>query len=150
EWRLFQSLAGNVDLWLGCSLLGLTEFVLVGIQVCLWMCRCRKELPEVPSLRRRNYVANVDKKSDSDNAVSGGGSASNSGSLRAIQAVDDPCDAYAPKNFPNCIGENALTRREVNATTAMRLELYDPMHGFELVNPIVAQTSEHASHFTNV
>ncbi|KAH7691403.1 degenerin unc-8, partial [Aphelenchoides avenae] len=105
EWGLFNSLAGNIDLWLGCSMLGLTEFVLIGIQICLWICRCRKELPEVPSLRRRNFFAKVEKKSGSDKSVNGDASASNSISLVAIHAVADPFDAFAPKNFPNCIGE---------------------------------------------
>lgn len=43
----------------------------------------------------------------------------------------------------------AFTRREVRAMTPAELELYDPLHGFEPVLPIIAQTSEHAGHFTD-
>ncbi|KAH7707635.1 UNC-8 protein [Aphelenchoides avenae] len=149
EWGLFNSLAGNIDLWLGCSMLGLAEFVLIGIQIVLWICRCRKELPEVPSLRRLNFFPKDNKKSDTDESVNGDSPASNIVPLGAIQAAGDPCDALTPKNFPNSLGEEAFTRREVRAMTPAELELYDPLHGFEPVLPIIAQTSEHAGHFTD-
>ncbi|KAH7705956.1 degenerin unc-8 [Aphelenchoides avenae] len=164
-WGLINELAGNSGLWVGYTMLSFTECILIGIQIGLWVCRCPKELPEVPSCRHRNFFAEVDEDSDSDESDNGDGSAtiSDGGSLRASEVVMQSHDglgkAYgklsvisasrmAPKNFDNSIGEKVLNRREVKAQMPTKLELYDRKHALETVEPITAQTSDH-THFTH-
>ncbi|KAH7724179.1 hypothetical protein AAVH_08261 [Aphelenchoides avenae] len=147
-WGLVNDLAGNSGLWIGYTMLSFVECILISIQICLWLCRCPKELPEVPSCRRRNFWADVDEDSDSDGSSDGEGSAeqSNSASRGAggdgnepYSAVGKPCRKrsavsrwrVAPKNFDNCFGEKVLTRRDLNAMMSAQLELYGPQQEFE-------------------
>ncbi|KAH7724026.1 degenerin unc-8 [Aphelenchoides avenae] len=65
-WDLVNNLAGNTGLWIGYTMLSFTECILIAIQVALWVCRCPKELPEVPSCRHRNFFAEEDEDSSCD------------------------------------------------------------------------------------
>ncbi|KAH7711997.1 hypothetical protein AAVH_20678 [Aphelenchoides avenae] len=134
-------------------MLSFVECILISIQICLWLCRCPKELPEVPSCRRRNFWADVTDGSDSDGSSDGEGSAaeSNSASRGASGESNESQSAFgkacrkrsavsrwrvAPKNFDNCFGEKegaiiVLTRRELNAMMSAQLELYGPKQEFE-------------------
>ncbi|KAH7714739.1 degenerin unc-8 [Aphelenchoides avenae] len=149
-WGLFNKLAGSADLWVGAAIVGFVELVLVGIQICLWICRCSKELPEVPSLRRRNFTAKVGKDSDHVNSTGSDAAASCSEASDAASEPSDSMNRLAPKNFPNSFGETVLTRREVEAQMPTKLEVYDPNRAFESVNPILAQSSEPVGHFAHV
>ncbi|KAI6203879.1 hypothetical protein M3Y94_00607800 [Aphelenchoides besseyi] len=53
--RLFNEMSGNLGLWLGLTAVTLGELFLVFIQSSLWCCRCKRELPDVPSFYRPNY-----------------------------------------------------------------------------------------------
>ncbi|CAD5224669.1 unnamed protein product [Bursaphelenchus xylophilus] len=52
---LINNLYGNTGLWIGWCVLSIAEFLLVFLQLFTCICRTRKEVPEVPSCRRRNY-----------------------------------------------------------------------------------------------
>ncbi|KAH7697167.1 hypothetical protein AAVH_29444, partial [Aphelenchoides avenae] len=64
-WILFNNLAGNSGLWIGFTMLGFTECVLVLIQFFLWICGL-PEIPFVPSFRVRNFFAEENNDSDSE------------------------------------------------------------------------------------
>ncbi|KAH7706065.1 degenerin unc-8, partial [Aphelenchoides avenae] len=121
-WGLANNLAGNSGLWIGYTMLSFVECILISIQICLWVCRCPKELPEVPSCRRRNFWADVDEDSGSESSSDDDGSAaqSKSGSHgargdgnKSYPAFEKACRKrsavsrwrVAPKNFDNCFGE---------------------------------------------
>lgn len=53
-------------MWIGFTAVSVGEFVLVGIQILLWVCTKNKELPEVPSCRHRNYTFEGDDDSEED------------------------------------------------------------------------------------
>ncbi|KAH7697300.1 degenerin unc-8, partial [Aphelenchoides avenae] len=149
-WDLFNKLAGSADLWVGAAMLGLVELVLIAIQVCLWICRCSKELPEVPSLRRRNFVAKVGEGGDCDNSTGSDAAACTAGVSHAVNEPSNSKSRLAPKNFPNNFGETVLTRREVKAQMPKKVEVYDPAHGLEMVVPVTVQTTEYAGQLAHI
>ncbi|KAI6238367.1 Degenerin unc-8 [Aphelenchoides fujianensis] len=67
---LFNEMSGNLGLWwatskrmegtlasfrLGLTAVTIGELILVLLQTMLWCCRCKRELPDVPSFHRKGY-----------------------------------------------------------------------------------------------
>lgn len=52
---LLNNLYGNTGLWIGLCVLSLAEVLLAFLQLWTCLCRTRREVPEVPSCRRRNF-----------------------------------------------------------------------------------------------
>ncbi|KAH7700929.1 hypothetical protein AAVH_31945 [Aphelenchoides avenae] len=148
-------------------MLSFTECILIAIQVALWVCRCPKELPEVPSCRHRNFFAEEDEDSSCDESSVEGDAATSvsreaaggyggkaeegfdslwagTGTGSVISPIRIP-----PKNFDNSIHEKVLNRREVRATMPSSLELYDRKQQLENVEPIAAHTTDYGSHVTH-
>lgn len=59
-------MAGNTGLWIGFTAVSVGEFLLIAIQLVLWICTKTKELPEVPSCRHRNYTFEGDDDEEND------------------------------------------------------------------------------------
>lgn len=91
-------MAGNCGLWIGCTMISFAEFVVVTIQIILWICGCPKEreLPEVPSCHVRNFFAEGEEQSEGDGSTDRGEAAGPS--------VGGSSEA-PPKNFVNILGE---------------------------------------------
>ncbi|KAH7708924.1 Degenerin unc-8 [Aphelenchoides avenae] len=171
-WSLFNELVGNSGLWIGFTMPGLVEIVLITTQICLWA--CGKELPEVPSLFRLNPWAVADEDSDSDewdddddansNDADDDEEAANSAGSRDTADASDEAPGKAstrrarsfsmsrlpPKNFDNSIFETGLTPREMKAMSQSQPELYDKQEVFEWIVPVLALANEQATHVAHV
>uniref|UniRef100_A0A914Z7B1 Uncharacterized protein n=1 Tax=Panagrolaimus superbus TaxID=310955 RepID=A0A914Z7B1_9BILA len=130
---LFNNLAGNTGLWIGFSAITAAEFILVFIQICLWICT-PWELKEVPSCRQRNYPEpetdseNCTEETNSTAAIVGAGSAAGIGGAYSNLFngnMNKSAHLIEPKSFPNEI------RRRHHG-----LMVTDPSSIFESIKPV--------------
>ncbi|KAH7717818.1 hypothetical protein AAVH_14729 [Aphelenchoides avenae] len=138
-------MAGNTGLWLGYTMISLTECLLIAIQIGLWVCRCPKELPEVPSCRYRNFMSDEEEEKIRENGgldESTAPSHKNELTLPKFSVVRKVSSWHgmAPKNFNNSLydDDSADFRSSLPDLEAMRRKWSNST--FELVIPVIAES----------
>lgn len=161
-------MAGNTGLWIGFTAITCGELVLIAIQVCfllcssqllksskylnkqfkalLWILCCPKELPEVPSCRRRNYPKRFDGFNFSDEEDSGD---ENEKSGRSAKVNPGPIGDGAPtaKIMANSLATDGPlgTRRATIPAFAIQYERVSRTTGDDHVPPPIVHSDNGSS-----
>ncbi|KAI6215720.1 hypothetical protein M3Y94_00417800 [Aphelenchoides besseyi] len=133
---VFNNMAGNTGLWIGFTSITIGEVILVLIQTLLWLMCCKRELPEVPSCRRRNYPESDEEEEQSTET---------SNDVTNVNFVSNLNDS-GPKTMPNSFSNNGLgnTRRAVIPKFAIQYERVSRMND-DYIPPTIASSGDASS-----
>ncbi|KAI6224397.1 Degenerin unc-8 [Aphelenchoides fujianensis] len=136
---VFNNMAGNTGLWIGFTSITIGEIVLVIAQTFFWVFRFKKELPEVPSCRRRNFPKSDEEEDEEPTDVSGPG-----GELPLSDGKIHPTGD--PKTMPNSFLEQRSREHPQGDDPRIRphLERVSRM-GDDYVPPVIAYSGDASS-----